>query len=220
MSSEVLRLAVEVVGSSVEEKDREKKTKSSFNLLLTKIAGDGDSSGAYIRMISAGFGMRLQMGAKVTTEVLGLARSRKGLARLALCLFGFLSASSVSYFVSRFPEETLRFSMLAWVSVAVPIPDIWELSCLLGASCLAPRFPAFPCFWLLFTGSICAGLLFRELLWGWLFSRISLLAFPLPWAVISLRRNRRGKKGRDEMEEKRSEITPSVDSVNGRRESN
>ncbi|KAL0910660.1 hypothetical protein M5K25_021662 [Dendrobium thyrsiflorum] len=84
----------------------------------------------------------------------------------ALCLFGFLSASSVSYVVSRFPEETLRFSMLAWVSVAVPIPDIWELSCLLGASCLAPRFPAFPCFWLLITGSICAGLLYRELLWG------------------------------------------------------
>ncbi|KAL0928286.1 hypothetical protein M5K25_000158 [Dendrobium thyrsiflorum] len=32
--------------------------------------------------------------------------------RLAFCLFGFLSASSVSYFVSRFPDETLRFSML------------------------------------------------------------------------------------------------------------
>ncbi|KAL0918957.1 hypothetical protein M5K25_011009 [Dendrobium thyrsiflorum] len=35
----------------------------------------------------------------------------------------------------------------AWFSVAVPVPDVWDLCCLFGASCLAPRFPAIPCFW-------------------------------------------------------------------------
>ncbi|KAL0917796.1 hypothetical protein M5K25_012887 [Dendrobium thyrsiflorum] len=98
----------------------------------------------------------------------------------------FVFASSVSYAVSRFPVETFRFSMLAWISGTIPLTEHLGIDLPAWGLLFGSSVPCFPVLLLLFFWEqMFWAAVPRSALGGWLFSRAGLLAFPLPCAVVS-----------------------------------
>ncbi|KAL0905750.1 hypothetical protein M5K25_024187 [Dendrobium thyrsiflorum] len=94
-------------------------------------------------------------------------------------------ASLVFSLPLRFPVETFRFSMLAWIYVTIPIPEHLGIDLPAWACCLAPRFPAFPCLCCCFLGACVLGCCTEICCWGLAVFPSRPVGFPIPCAVVS-----------------------------------